>query len=1120
MKQNSKKIGVFICHCGINIAGTINVKELCRLINEYPGVTFATEYVYMCSDPGQAIIKEAISEHKLEGVVVAACSPTLHESTFRELVQEMKLNEYQCEIANIREQCSWVHIDKIKATDKALRIIKAEIEKVRYNEPLKPIEVDLKRRALVIGGGISGIQSALDIANGGYEVFLVEKEPSIGGHMIQLSETFPTLDCSQCIMTPKMVEVSKHPNIKLLTYAEVQEIKGYVGNYKVKIKKKPTFVNWEKCNGCGECINECPIKLPHEFDADLSNRTAIYRPFPQAVPNKFTIDKRGIPPCRSSCPAGVNVPGYIGLIKKGKFKEALTMVREENPLPGICGRVCPHPCETECLRSNFDEPVAIDYLKRFIADYELKTSASLPEEIKKTKEDKVAIIGSGPSGLSAGYYLAKMGYPVTIFESLSQPGGMMVVGIPPNRLPREIIKREIDYIQSLGVEIRTKVKVGRDITIKELQAQGYKAFFLAIGAHKGLKLNIPGEDEFEGFIDAIDFLRGVNLEGKRTIGKKVLVIGGGNSAIDAARTALRLGSKDVNIVYRRSRLEMPANPWEIEEAEAEGIKIHYLSQPIKILGKDGKVQGMECLRCELGEPDASGRRRPIPIQGSNFTIDAEVIIPAISQKPDLSFLEKDHGFEISKWDTFVVDPVTLATNIPGIFAGGDAVSGPSTVIEAIEAGKQAAISIDRFLQGLDLRKGREKVLKEVKEPPTRRVKYLERSKMPKLSLEQRRLNFNEVELGLSEEQVQKEAERCLGCGGCTECLECEKACEPEAIQHQMTEEYMDIEVGSIVVATGYDLYPKEKLAEYGYGKYEDVIDGLAFERLLSASGPTNGEVKRPSDGKTPKEVVFIQCVGSREPESILPYCSKICCMYTAKHAKLYKHRVPDGQAYVFYMDIRAGGKGYEEFVQEAIAEERIMYIRGRVAKVFKEDGKIVVWGEDTLIGRKVEIRADLVVLATAIMPSKGVSELIKKLKVQTDEHLFLKEAHPKLRPVETLSPGIYLAGCAQAPKDIPEAVGQAGCAASKVLGLFSSEKLLHEPIIVGVNEDLCSGCSICVPICPYDARELVVEEKKVKVNEVLCEGCGSCAAACPSGAAQQKNLFDRQIHHIIQALMR
>jgi heterodisulfide reductase subunit A len=646
-----KRTGVFICHCGINIAGTVDVKKVAEELAKHPGVVHSEDYVYMCSDPGQNLIEQAIKEKKLDGVVVACCSPNLHETTFRNASKRAGLNSFRCEIANIREQCSWVHKDKPKATQKATKIARTAVEKVRQNESLEALSVPVTRRALVVGGGISGIQAALDLANSGFEVILVERNPSIGGHMIQLSETFPTLDCSQCILTPKMVEVSKHPKVRLMTYSEVQDVSGYVGNFKVKILKKPTYVDPAKCTLCDECTKVCPIVVPNEFELGLTGRRAIYIPFPQAIPASYTLDDKN----------------------------------------------CPDPFTT------------------------------------------------------------------------------------------------------------------------------------------------------------------------------------------------------------------------------------------------------------------------------------------------------------------------------------------------------------------------------------------------------------------------------IACGKCAD------VCKPKAIDYDQKPQIIEEEVGAIVVATGFDLYDKEKMAEYGFGKYADVLDGLQFERLCSASGPTQGQILRPSDHKEPKEVVFIQCSGSRDPENHCAYCSKICCMYTAKHAMLYKHHVHDGQAYIFYIDIRSGGKGYEEFVQRAVEEDGVVYLRGKVSKVFEDKGKVIVWGVDTLTGKHVEIAADMVVLAQAMRPSTGAQELAKKLKLALDKDGFLAEAHPKLRPVESVTSGLFLAGAAQAPKDIPEAVAQASGAAAKAVTILSQERLFHSPTVAKVSNNLCTGCGMCVAVCPYDA--LALKDAKAVVNEVLCEGCGTCTATCLRSAIQVKNLTQHQVAEMINACL-
>lgn len=474
---------------------------------------------------------------------------------------------------------------------------------------------------------------------------------------------------------------------------------------------------------------------------------------------------RGVPACWYTCPLSVRGHGYVALIAQKKFSAALNLVRRENPLPGVTGRVCHHPCESNCERRRVDEPIAIAHLKRFLADYELQHNPVLPNTLPRTHDENVAIVGSGPAGLTAAYHLVLKGFGVTIFEALSTPGGMLVRGIPPFRLPRDIIEYDINWIKALGVNLRTGITVGRDISFKELQEQGYSATFIAIGAYQGRKLRIPGEDDYKGFIDSLTFLERVNFGDHHKPGDNVCIIGGGNAAIDSARTALRLGCKNVTIVYRRSRQEMPANPAEIEEAEEEGVEIHYLASPIRILGSEDHVIGMECIRNQLGEPDASGRRRPLPIERTEFVVDADTIIPAISQSPDLTFLPDDHGFALTRWNTFEVNQNTLETNKPGIFAGGDAVTGPATVVEAMAAGKLAATMIERYLTGqqLEMDQTPQKTIATLTSQEVVDTEKAVRQLMPKRPLTSRLDNFNEVELGYTEEMAVTEARRCLRC---------------------------------------------------------------------------------------------------------------------------------------------------------------------------------------------------------------------------------------------------------------------------------------------------------------------------------------------------------------------
>ncbi|MBI4759466.1 MAG: CoB--CoM heterodisulfide reductase iron-sulfur subunit A family protein [Chloroflexi bacterium] len=661
------RIGVFVCHCGSNIAATVDCAGVAEATRGFPGVVHAADFKYLCAETGQNLIRDAIAEHRLNRVVVASCSPRMHEPTFRKAVAQAGLNPYLMEMANIREHCSWVHADRQVATAKATEIIRMVVAKVARNEPLTAKQVGLTKRLLVIGGGIAGIQAALDVANAGYQVTLVERTPTIGGKMAMLDKTFPTLDCSACILTPRMVELSQHPNIELRTYAEVLSVKGFVGNFEVEILQKARKVNHLTCTGCGTCWQKCPEKnVPSEFDVGMGRRTASYIPFPQAVPNKPVSDTAN---CRSV----------------------------------------------------------------------------------------------------------------------------------------------------------------RHLAAKE----------------RGEKL-------------------------------------------------------------------------------------------------------MECRVCEKLCPTKS--------------IDWE---------------QKDE------------------------------------------------IIVDRF--------------------------------------------------------------------------------------------------GAIIVANGYDTFDHSVYGEYGYGKYPDVITGLQLERLMNASGPTKGEVVRPSDGKHPHSVVFLACVGSRDDKVGRPYCSKICCMYTAKHALMLKEHDPNIQTYVFYLDIRAAGRGYEEFVRRVQEEYGSTYIRGRVSWIYPQDGKLIIKGEDTLLGRPVEVEADLVVLATGITAASGAVDLMQTIGISYDTYGFINEMHPKLRPVETNTDGVYLAGCASGPKDIPDSVSQASAAAVKVCGLFSQDYLTTDPMTSVVDQMKCVGCFLCEEVCPFRAveRETLRGGKVVaRINESVCKGCGLCVAACRGEALNLKGFTDQQLLAQVTALLR
>ncbi len=888
---------------------------------------------------------------------------------------------------------------------------------------------------MVVGGGIAGIQASLDLAESGYYVYLVESSPAIGGVMAQLDKTFPTNDCSMCILSPKLVEAGRHLNIMPLTYSEVAEVKGGPGNFEVTVRKKPRFVDPSKCTGCGECPPSCPVHIKSQFDEALVDRKAIYRPYAQAFPNLFTIEKGDRAPCGLTCPAGINVQGYIALISAGKYQEALSLIFENLPLPGILGRICPHPCEKECNRKDLDEPISICELKRFVAD---QVKVQLPVQKEDAKGEKIAIVGSGPAGLTAAAYLALKGYPVTIFEALPVTGGMLYTGIPSYRLPREVLAEEIKTIQSLGVEIKTNAPIGPNHTIDDLSREGYRSVFLAVGAHQDQKLNIPGEDN-PNVIPGVVFLRKVNLNQKVDLGKKVAVIGGGNVAIDAARSALRLGSEEVTVLYRRSRDEMPAYEEDVKEADEEGIKFQFLTAPIEILLKDGKISSLRCIRMELGELDSSGRRRPIPIQGSEFSMEVDTIIPAIGQMPDLSFLEGTE-IETTPQGTIKTDPITFETSKPGVFAGGDAVSGPGIAIEAVAAGKEAAISIDRRLRGKDLREGRKKpdIKKASFEEIDANQPKAKRVRMGTISIEERIRTFAEVKKGFSEEEAKQEAHRCLNCGICSECLQCVAVCKANAINHQMEEETFRFNVGSIILSPGFDEYDANRLAHYGYGRLANVITSIQFERILSASGPFQGNLLRPSDKKAPKRVAWIQCAGSRDRTVACgnEYCSSVCCMYAIKEAVIAKEHHHEVEPTIFYMDIRAHGKDFDAYFERAKKEYGVRFIRSmasRVAERPKSKNLVISYVDSE--GRLREEEFDLVVLSVGLTPSQGAKELAAKLGLELDAYGFCKTE--EFSPLQTSRPGIYVCGAFQGPKDIPETVAQASGAAAAASSLLS-----------------------------------------------------------------------------------
>jgi len=890
--------------------------------------------------------------------------------------------------------------------------------------------------ALVVGGGIGGMQAALDLAGSGIKVYLVDSKPAIGGVMAQLDKTFPTNDCAMCTMAPRLVEIGRHKDIQILTLSEVERIEGQAGNFSVTIKKQARFIDETKCTGCGACVAGCPVTLPSEFDQGLTERKAIYRPFPQAVPNVFTISRRGTAPCHDACPVHQGAQAYVALIAQQRFDEALRVILRDNPLSSICGRVCTHPCTAACTRGTVDEPVNLPALKRFITDY--YPNYKLPQPVVPDRPEKIAIIGSGPAGLVCAYQLRQNGYRPTIFEALSTAGGMLAVGIPGFRLPRRFRQAEIDRLCDIGIEIKLNTSVGRAVSFDDLRKE-FAAIFIAIGAHVERKLHIPGED-LPGVIGGIDFLRRVNLRKSVTLGQKVLVVGGGNSALDAARTALRKGAEEVTIVYRRTRAEMPADPREVADAEREGIKLMFLVSPKSFkAGPHGHVAGLECLKMKLGAPDASGRPAPVPIPFSEFILPCDTVIATIGQSPDVGALGERLGLETTKWGTLAADPQTLETGLPGVFAGGDCVTGPDVVIHAELAGKKAATSIDRWLNHQDLRSGRELEGPYHTEYVVDTTGVLMQRQIPVASLDPatRGRTFAEVHVGYTEAEAVAEAKRCLACGICSDCHLCETACQAHAIDYLQREQRVELKVGAVVLAPGYEIFDAHLKKELGYGRFPNVITSLEFERILSASGPYSGHVLRPQDRQEPKRIAFLQCVGSRDAEH--DYCSSVCCMYATKEAIIAKEHLGQGlQCDIFFMDVRAFSKGFEQYYRRA-QELGVRYIRSRVPSIEEVAGtrNLVVryLGEND---QKLSQEYDLVVLSVGMQPPRDAKALAKRFGVALNSFNFCET--PFFQPTASSREGIFVAGPFGEPKDIPETVMQASAASSQVLKYLSEAR--------------------------------------------------------------------------------
>ncbi len=845
-----------------------------------------------------------------------------------------------------------------------------------------------------------------------------------------------------------------------MTNTELLHLDGEPGNFTAHIRKEPRYVDISKCTSCGECEKACPIEVPNEQDKGLSNRKAAFKKYAQAIPGAYAIDKRGTAPCKATCPAHVSIQGYIALINQEKYKEAIELFRDAHPFPGVCGRVCHHPCESQCTRGDYDEPLAIRELHRFLADWETTADETiLPEAPEEKRNENVAVIGSGPAGLSTAYFLARKGYGVTIFEKLPVAGGMMAVGIPEYRLPRNMLQREIDIIRELGVEIKTGVTFGKDITFDSLKADGYAAVFMGIGLHAGRRLGIENED-VEGVLQGVDFLRDAALGREVPVGKDVLVIGGGNVAIDVALTAKRKGAENVTMVCLEKREEMPAWEHEIEEALEGDIKIVNSFGPKSFfIDKDSKkFSGIEFKTC-TAVFDEEGRFSPSFDEAACEAFFGDTVIISIGQATDTSDLEKEN-VPMTGRGGLHADPLTLQTPMEWVFAGGDAFYGPKSVVDAVASGKEAAESIHRFINGMDLKEGRIKEWTYDK-PDILNEPQKDRTPVRCLDPEARECNFLEVSFGYNEEEAKNEADRCLKCGICSECYQCVKACLADAIDHEQTVEELDLDIGSLILCPGNETYDPSPLNDiYSYNSSPNVLTSAEFERILSASGPTMGHLVRPSDHAEPKKIAWLQCIGSRDNNRCgNGYCSSVCCMYAIKEAMIAKDHSEHGlDTAIFNMDIRSFGKDYEQYYDRARNSAGVRFVKSRIhtVKEIPETGNLELRYADESGNLQVE-EFDMVVLSVGLQISESTVETAKRLEIELNKYNFA-ETTPSL-PVNTSRPGVFACGIFQGPKDIPSSVTEASaaaCAAGRNLaqarGTLQKEVVKPEPIDVEGQE--------------------------------------------------------------------
>jgi heterodisulfide reductase subunit A len=895
---------------------------------------------------------------------------------------------------------------------------------------------------LVVGSGIGGMESALKLGDMGYRVLVVEKAPSVGGRMVLLSKVFPTLDCASCIATPKMAATAHHPNVTVLTDSEVSGVsRDGEDVFHIQVHRKSRFVDVAACTGCRQCEQACTVAVPDEWNGEMVSRRAAYIAFPQAIPQKALIERPGSSPCIDACPAGIKAHGYVSLIRSGLYEEAFQLVLEATPLVGTLGRACYAPCESACTRAELEGPVAIRRLKRFVAERHYARRDGPHVTIPEHNGQRVAIVGSGPAGLTAAWQLARRGYGVRVFEAAPVAGGFLRLAIPAYRLPPEVVDQDIANVTAIGVQISTGMPI-RDL--EGLKADGYDAVLVTTGTPHSRPLGVPG-DTMDGVLTGVTFLRGAKLgQSPEFRGKRVVIVGGGNVAIDAARTAIRLGALETLVAYRRGRDEMPAHDVEVDDALREGVRFMFQVAPVEVRGDAlGGVAGLHCQRMALGEPDESGRRRPEPVPGSDFDVVCDFVVAAVGIGPAAEAF--DGTIDATADGRAKVDSNTLQGSVPWLFAAGDAVTGASDIARAVGQGRRAAFMIDRWLQGLEF--GRfpdldDRLAAVDKADVLARQKSHSRreSVLQPAGLVAGPRDFAELESPITEEEARAAAGRCLDCGVCSECHQCIAACPANAIDLNMREEHLALDVGAVVVATGYGLFPADLKPQYGYGRLPNVITGVQMERLLAPTRPYTS-VLRPSDGKIPVRIAYVMCTGSRDESVGNPLCSKFCCMYSLKQNQLIMGVLRFAEVTVHYVDIRAVGKGYDEFFEQAKAMGA-NFVKGRVAGIRETaESNLILRYEDIDHGGVIsESEYDLVVLAVGIQANRDVEHIFGDEKLALDDWAYVDEVDEDFSPAATSIPGVFVAGAISGPRDIPESILHAGAAAVQVAGHLERRK--------------------------------------------------------------------------------